>query len=104
MHGLVIALFLSILVVEYLVDRLRLIHPYFVLLPELLSGIVMIVVLLRLMHGARVSFDWRYGVFIVALLFTVAFGWATQDVPQGAMLAGARSYLKFIPFFLLPAV
>ena len=104
MQALVIALFFSILVVEYLVDRLQLIHPYLVLLPELLSGIVMIVVLLRLMNGARPSCDWRYGLFVVVLLFTVAFGWTIQDVPTGAMLAGARSYLKFIPFFLLPAV
>ena len=104
MHWLVLALFFSILAVEYVVDRLQLIHPYFVLLPELLSGIVMIVVLLRLMSGTRPSLDWRYGLFLGVLLFTIAFGWAVQDVPTGAMLAGARSYLKFIPFFLLPAV
>ena len=104
MHGLVIALFSSILVVEYLVERRGLFDHYLMLIPELLSGIVMIVVLLRLMNGTRVAFDWRYGVFIVALLFTLAFGWAVQDVPAGAMLAGARAYLKFIPFFLLPAV
>ena len=67
-------------------------------------GIVMIVVLLRLMSGTRPSLDWRYGLFLGVLLFTIAFGWAVQDVPTGAMLAGARSYLKFIPFFLLPAV
>jgi hypothetical protein len=104
MHGLVIALFGSILVVEYLVERRGLFHPYFVLIPELVSGIVMIVVLLRLMNGTRIALDWRYGLFIVVLLFTLAFGWAVQDVPSGAMLAGARAYLKFIPFFLLPAV
>ena len=104
MHGLVIALFTSILVVEYLVDQRGLFSRYAILIPELLSGIAMLVVLLRLMNGSRVAFDWRYGLFIAALLFTMAFGWAMQDVPTGAMLAGARSYLKFLPFFLLPAV
>jgi hypothetical protein len=64
----------------------------------------MLVVLVRIMHGARVDFDWRYGLFIVALLFTLTVGYMIQDVPDGAMLAGARSYLKFLPFFLLPAV
>ena len=49
-------------------------------------------------------FDWRYGIFLAVLLFTIVFGYAVQDVPDGAMLAGARSYLKFLPFFLLPAV
>lgn len=104
MHGLVIALFLSILVVEYLVERRGLLHQYAVLVPEVLSGVVMLVVLLKLMNGARLYFDWRYGVFLIVLLFTIAFGYAVQDVPQGAMLAGIRSYLKFLPFFLLPAV
>src|SRR5262245_37357154 len=104
MQALVVALFLQILIVEYLVERRQLFSPYFVLIPELLSGIVMIIVLLRLMNGTRVNLDWRYGVFIAVLLFTIAFGWAVQDVPTGAMLAGSRAYFKFLPFFLLPAV
>src|SRR5262245_26992109 len=104
MQALVVALFVQILVVEYLVERRQLLSPYFVLIPELLSAFVMIVVLLRLMNGTRVSLDWRYGLFIVVLLFTIAFAWAVQDVPTGAMLAGARAYFKFLPFFLLPAV
>jgi hypothetical protein len=104
MHGLVIALLLQILVVEYLIESRGLLHPYAILVPEVLSAIAMLVVLLRIMGGARVDFDWRYGVFIVALLFTLLVGYMVQDVPDGAMLAGARSYLKFLPFFLLPAV
>jgi hypothetical protein len=104
MHGLVVALFVQILVVEYLVERKAWLHPYFVLVPEILSGIVMLVVLIRLMNGVRAHFDWRYGAFLLVLLFVIAFGYAIQDVPQGAMLAGVRSYLKFLPFFLLPAV
>ena len=103
MHGLVIALLLQILVVEYLITRGWL-HPYLVLVPEGLSAIAMLVVLLRMMGGARIDFDLRYGLFIVALLFTLIAGYMIQDVPDGAMLAGARSYLKFLPFFLLPAV
>jgi hypothetical protein len=104
MHGLVIALLIQILVVEYLIESRDLLHPYMILVPEALSAVAMLVVLLRIMGGARVDFDWRYGVFIVALLFTLVVGYMIQDVPDGAMLAGTRSYLKFLPFFLLPAV
>jgi hypothetical protein len=104
MHGLVIVLFFQILVVEYLIERRGLLHPYFVLVPELLSAIVTLVVLVRLMNGARCNFDWRYGVVLLVLLFTMTFGYAVQDVPTGAMLAGVRSYVKYLPFFLLPAV
>ena len=104
MHALVIALLLQIMVVEYLIESRGLLHPYAILIPELLSGVAMLVVLVRLMGGGRIAFDWRYGLFLAALLFTIVFGFMVQDVPDGAMLAGARSYLKFLPFFLLPAV
>src|SRR5689334_3571299 len=102
MQGLVIALFLQILVVEYLIQSRHWLHPYLILVPEVLSAIAMLVVLLRIMSGVRAAFDWRYGIFIVAFLFTMAVGYMVEDVPDGAMLAGARSYLKFLPFFLLP--
>lgn len=104
MQVLVIALLIQILVVEYLIESRGLISHYAILVPELLSGIAMLVVLVRLMGGARIAFDWRYGIFLLALLFTIVFGYVVQDVPDGAMLAGTRSYLKFLPFFLLPAV
>jgi len=104
MHWLVTALFVQVLVVEYLIKSRGLLHPYAILLPEVLSAVAMLVVLIRIMGGARVAFDWRYGIFLAALLFTVVVGYMVQDVPDGAMLAGARSYLKFLPFFLLPAV
>jgi hypothetical protein len=104
MQALVIALLIQIMVVEYLIESRDLLHSYAILIPELLSGIAMLVVLVRVMGGARIDFDWRYGILLAALLFTIVFGYTVQDVPDGAMLAGARSYLKFLPFFLLPAV
>ncbi len=104
MHALVIALLVQIMVVEYLIESRGLLHPYAILIPELLSGVAMLVVLARIMGGARIAFDWRYGLFLAVLLFTIVFASVVQDVPDGAMLAGARSYLKFLPFFLLPAV
>jgi hypothetical protein len=104
MQLLVIALLIQIMVVEYLIESRGLLHPYAILIPELLSGVAMLVVLVRIMGGGRIAFDWRYGIFLAALLFTIVFGYMVQDVPDGAMLAGVRSYLKFLPFFLLPAV
>jgi hypothetical protein len=104
MQALVIALLIQILVVEYLIESRGFLNAYATLIPELLSGIAMLVVLVRIMSGVRIAFDWRYGIFLAALLFTIMFGYLVQDVPDGAMLAGARSYLKFLPFFLLPAV
>src|SRR5262245_42716256 len=104
MQALVIALLLQILAVEYLIESRALLPHYVILLPELLSGLAMLVVLVRIMGGQRIAFDWRYGIFLAALLFTIVFGYMVQDVPDGAMLAGIRAYLKFLPLFLLPAV
>lgn len=104
MQVLVIALLLAILIVEYLVEEHGLLHPYVVLLPNFLSGIAMLVVLVRVMTGTRLELDWRYGLFLAVLIFTMTFGYAVGDTPSGAMLAGARAYLACIPFLLLPAV
>lgn len=104
MNALVLSLFSSILVVEYLVRERGLLHPYVVLLPELLSAVAMIIVLTRMMAGARIRLDWRYTLFLCALAVTMIFGFVTQEVPSGAVVAGIRAHLKFIPFFLLPVV
>jgi len=101
---LVIGLLVAILGIEYLVRERGLLHPYFVLLPETLSAIAMVVVLARIVAGARVSVDWRYLCFIGLLVFTMIVGFTVQDVSAGAMVAGIRAHLKFLPFFLLPLV
>ncbi|HEX5049942.1 MAG TPA: hypothetical protein VFX89_22705 [Gammaproteobacteria bacterium] len=103
-HLLVMALLSAILVLEYLVRERGVLSSYFLLVPELLSGIAMLIVFARIVAGVRISLDWRYGAFIAVLLATIIFGYLVQDVPTGAMVAGARNYLKFIPFFLLAAV
>jgi hypothetical protein len=103
-NALVIGLMVAILGVEYLVRERGFLHPYFVLLPELLSAIAMLIVLARIIAGARVSIDGRYLWFMGLLLFTMILGFTVQDVPTGAMVAGIRAHLKFLPFFLLPLV
>src|SRR5688572_15080648 len=103
-NALVIAVFGAAFVVEYLIRERDLLHPYLILLPELMSAIAMVIVLARLTAGARISLDGRYAGFIVALLLTIVVGFVVQDVPTGAAVAGVRSHLKFLPFFLLPMV
>jgi hypothetical protein len=98
------ALLVSIFSVEYLVRERGMLSSYFLLIPELLSGIAMLIVFAKIVGGARISLDWRYATFLGVLLLTIVFGYVVQDVPTGAMVAGVRAYLKFLPFFLLPAV
>jgi hypothetical protein len=103
-QALVIALLIAVFTVEYLVRERGLLHPYMVLVPELLSGIAMLIVLARIMSGARIALDLRYVLFLVVLIVVMICGFVLQDVPAGAAIAGIRSQLKFIPFFLLAAV
>jgi hypothetical protein len=102
-HGLVISMLLSVFTIDYLVHDRQLLSSYFILIPELLSALAMLVVFGRFVTGARVHFDWSYGAFLVVLLTTIALGFALQNVPTGPMVAGVRNYLKFLPFLLLPA-
>lgn len=101
---LVIGLFLAVFSVEYLITERGLLHPYLVLLPEMLSGVAMLIVVMRMMAGVRLAIDWRYVTFLALLCFVLVFGFVLQEVPTGAVVAGIRSHLMFIPFFLLPAV
>jgi hypothetical protein len=94
----------AVFTAEYLVRDRGLLHPYLVLIPELLSAIAMVIVLARMMAGARIALDWRYVLFFIVLMVTLVAGFVLQDVPPGAVLAGIRAHLKFIPFFLLAAV
>ncbi len=103
-HALVIALFLSIFSVDYLVHQQQVLNAYMILVPEALSGIATVVVFARIVGGARIRIDWRYWAFIAGLFGIISFGYLVQDVSTGTMVAGVRSYLKFLPFFLLPAV
>jgi hypothetical protein len=102
-HALVIGMLLSVFTVDYLVHDRQLLSSYFILIPELLSALAMLVIFGRLVTGGRVNFDWRYVAFLVVLLTTITLGFALQDVPTGPMVAGVRGYLKFMPFLLLPA-
>jgi hypothetical protein len=103
-NAVVISLFVAVLSIEYLVRERGLLHPYVILLPELLSGIAMIIVLARVMAGGRLTLDRRYVVFLALISVVMLVGFVIQGVPSGAVVAGIRAHLKFIPFFLLPAV
>lgn len=103
-NGLVIALLSAIFSVEYLIRERELLSRYLILVPEFLSALAMLIVLPRLMAGARVSLDWRYVCFLIVLALTMTFGYVFQSVPTGPIVAGIRDHLKFVPFFLLPAV
>ena len=104
MHALVLTLFVTVFASEYLARQLAVVHRYFTLLPELLSAVAMLAIVALALSGRRWQLDWRYGLFIGLYLFVILFGFLAQAVPTGAVVAGLRSYIKFLPFFLLAAL
>src|SRR5690606_861370 len=104
MNFLVGAMFVSAFGAGYLVRRLDVIHPYFVLLPELTTAVCLLVVIGRVLAGKEIALDWRYVVFFALFFFVLLFGFLVQGMSSGAVISGLRGYVKFIPFFLLPVV
>ncbi len=104
MNFLVVLLFVSVFTTGYLTERLHALPSIFVLVPEVLSGVALIIVLGRLVGGRRLEFGRPYAVFFAMFFFVLLFGFLAEGVPTGPIVAGLRDYVKFIPFFLLPAV
>ncbi|MFO7285339.1 MAG: hypothetical protein LOD94_05010 [Gammaproteobacteria bacterium] len=103
-NALVIVTFLSCFLAAFFAKKLNVVSVYFVVLPELLSGIVLLVVIARLIVGKRLELDGKYIVFIVALLMTMAMGAVVEGVPAGPVVSGLRTYLPALPLLLLGAV
>ncbi|HEU4617068.1 MAG TPA: hypothetical protein VFV10_03465 [Gammaproteobacteria bacterium] len=95
-------LFVSIFLSGYLTQGLRLVPQYFALVPELLSGIALLIVVGRVVSGRRVLLDRRYASFLGLFLFVLLFGFFAQSMSAGAVVSGIRNYAKCLPFFLLP--
>lgn len=104
MNLLVISLFISVFSTDYFAQQLGVISVYWTLLPEALTGIATVVVLARFAAARGITLDWRYAAFLALFCFVLVFGFVAQSVPTGAVVAGLRNYVKFIPFFLLAAI
>lgn len=104
MNALIILTFASCFLATYFARKLNLISVYFSLTPELLSGIILLVVLGRLILGRRFEADVRYLIFVLLLLLTLAVGIVVNRVPTGAVISGMRDYLPMLPLLLIGAV
>src|SRR5690606_18953850 len=98
-----IALIVSCFLASYLARGLKVLPVYFVLIPELLAGIALLIVLSRVVVGKRLQIDVRYLVFVALLLLTMVMGIVAQRVPAGAVVSGLRDYVPVLPLLLLGA-
>ncbi len=95
------ALFVSLFVLEFLVEDLHALPSVVTWVPELLSGIATLVVIFELGKAPTLPLRPAYLGLFVAYLAIVVTGWVLNEASFGTVIAGARFYFKFTPFFLL---
>lgn len=73
-------------------------------LPELLSIIAFVIILLRSAVLKKFRFEFVYLYLIMLYGFIIFVGIVYNDVPMFKVFVGLRAHLKHFPLFLLPAV
>lgn len=104
MNKFMFVFFPSIFFLDYLAHRLNLISRYATWIPELLSIAMILVVVIRLANQRKAKIPTKYKVVLVLLVINVLMGLVMNSVGEGPIIAGLRSHVKFLPFFLLPMV
>ena len=103
MNKFIYLLFGSIFFLDYLAIKLDVIDNSLALLPDLLSIIAVLIVLV--LAGSKDSaIPQKYVVLFLCLIAVMIGGVATNATTAGSLIVGTRNYLKFLPFFFLPAV
>ncbi len=104
MNILLYVLYISMFLFEYLSVELNLLSRYLTYIPELLSVLTMLIIVARVTVGYGKNFPSICSFFLVLFLSNIALGIVINHVPAGPLIAGSRTYLKFIPFFILPFI
>ena len=92
-------LFIAIFSLDYLSLDLGLIPRKLTWVPEIMSVIAGAIVVFRV---RLVKIRLRYIIIFVFFLLHVLAGAVANKLQPGPMIAGIRTYFKYIPFFLLP--
>ncbi|MGI9259348.1 MAG: hypothetical protein ACR2QQ_10960 [Gammaproteobacteria bacterium] len=103
MNFLVCTLFVVIFLIEY-VTGLGIVSRYAILIPEMFSAIAVLMIFARLVAGRGMAIRSKYLAALGVLALIMLIGIVAQGVASGTIIAGMRGYLKYLPFFLLPAV
>ena len=104
MRWLIYTLFIVVFTVDFILKKTGLNIKILSILPEFLSLIAGAFVLLLFAINKHPKIRLRYWFFFFAFTLHIAIGIIGNHVQPLAVLAGMRTYLKFIPFFLLPLV
>jgi hypothetical protein len=71
-------------------------------LPEGVAAIVLVFAILSASSNSFIQIPGRYAVWLLLVALVFLIGIIVNDVESGAMFYGARIYLRYLPFLLLP--
>jgi len=103
MNKFIYLLFFSVFFLDYFALKLDLIDDKVALLPDILSMVAVLVVAMLAVTGANAIVK-KYVTLFFVFLAVIAMGIAINGLSSGTLIIGIRNYLKFLPFFLVPAV
>lgn len=103
MFGLILAMLVSATTFRFLAD-LELLPSLVNYIPELLSIIAAVYVVIVGLQQRFKYFDPTFLLVLLCLAIGVICGAIVNHLQPGPMFAGLRTYLRAVPFFLLPAV
>jgi len=101
MNKLVYLLFGSAMFSGYLSEN---VSKYFGLVPELISGTILLFVMLKVGIDRTISLRSPYLILAGIGALHILAGLAINLVPPGAIINGLRPHLKWLPVFLLPVL
>ncbi len=101
---LLYTLIISLFTADYLALGLKVAPRAITWLPDLLSGLLLLGVVLRATRLRNLRLGPKYLVLAIFFTLFIAVGVLINAEPSGAVFAGLRTYLRYLPLFLLPAV
>ncbi|MBK8161628.1 MAG: hypothetical protein IPK65_00300 [Gammaproteobacteria bacterium] len=104
MNTAVHVLIVSIFTIPFLSKTLGILPRIVSLLPEVISGALLIAALLRAAHFKKISIKRGYIVLFSLFCLHIMLGAILNGEQPGTFLSGLRNYLKYAPLFLVPAV
>ena len=89
---------------EFMIDDLRFLPKKAAWIFDILALVFFIITLLRLAVIKKFEIKRKYLIFFLVYVAHLGLGALFNKVPAGAIIAGIRTYFRYMPLFFLPSV
>lgn len=103
MQKLIYIQFISIFLLDFL-SKHHIIPRQLTWFPDIWAVLILMIVIIVAVRNKRIYHGIFFWLIFVFLLFSTLSALILNMTPVGAIFAGIRNYMKFIPLFLVPAV